>query len=403
MATPQPEKILVVDDDAEARSLVADQVLAPQGFTVAQAADGPSGLQQALKLVPDVLITSLDLPGLSGRDLLAALRSQGFETLVIATGPREAHAQVLQAFRLGARDYLAKPLREAEVVASVDRALAELRMRRERQQLADRLAGANAQLEKRVRELTTLAGIGKAVTAITSLGQLFTRVVEAGAYVTEGDLAWLVLAEDGTTGRLILRAAKNLPAQGTHGVARVGQPWDDGVAALLMLSGEAIMLAGPSLGRLRAGQVAQAVVAAPLKARDQVLGVLAVGRKGGRPFSDHDQAMLSAVADYAAVALVNAHLFQAMEARVQGLQKALDEARAAQAAPALATAPPGLAQLRQPVGQARSALEQLLRGSAGGLSHQQAQLAKAALAQLDAAGRQLDTLAPASRDKGTTV
>lgn len=400
----QVEKILVVDDDPAVRSLVADQILAPQGFAVAQAPDGPSGLQEAQKLRPDVLITSLDLPGLSGRDLLAALRSQGFEALVIATGPRNAQAQVLQAFRLGARDYLTKPLREAEVVASLDRVLAEIRQRRERQQLADQLAGANAQLERRVRQLTTLAGIGKAITVITSRAQLFPRVLEAGMYVTEADLGWLVLAEDGDTGRLILRAAKNVPPQGPHGTARVGQPWDDGVAALLMLSGEAMTLAGPSLARLRAGQVAQAVAAAPLKARGQVLGALVVGHKAGRPFTEPDQAMLSAVADYASVALVNAQLFEALEARGQGLQKALDEARAGQQArPAAATAPLGLAQLRLPVGQARGALEQLLRGNAGALSHQQTQLAKAALTQVDAAGRQLDQLAPASRDKGTTV
>ena len=65
-------------------------------------------------------------------------------------------------------------------------------------------------------------------------------------------------------------------------------------------------------------------MAAPLKARDKVIGVIVAGNKTGRPFSERDQAMLTAVADYAVVGIVNAWLFQAMEARLQNLQQAYD-------------------------------------------------------------------------------
>jgi two-component system NtrC family sensor kinase len=99
------------------------------------------------------------------------------DTTIIATGPRGADSQAVQAFRLGAKDYVGQPLREAELVASLDRALSEVRLRRERETLAQRLAAANQQLEKRVKELTTLAGIGKAVTAMTNLGHLLNRLL----------------------------------------------------------------------------------------------------------------------------------------------------------------------------------------------------------------------------------
>lgn len=390
MLSKQSEKILVVDSDREVVNLIADQVLAPLGYQVATAHDGPTALQIMLQMAPDILITALDLPGLSGRDLLTAMHSQGIETIIVATGPRGAEAQAMQAFRLGAKDYLTKPLREAEVVSSIDRALGEVRLRRERQQLADKLASANQQLEKRVKELTTLAGIGKAVTALTSLSQLFTRLLEAGMFVTEGEVGWLLVSDD-NSGKPILRAARNLPTTGTF---KLNQPWDDGLSSLIMLSGEALSLAGAPLARLRAGQVVKSVVAVPLKARDTVVGVLVVGSKTGRPFTERDQAMLSAVADYAVIAMINGRLFSTMEARVHALQATYDElaktsARKDDAWRATSE------QLRQPLVHARGALEQLARGQ--GLSAPQTQALAAALDRLNAAQRLIEDFAAPSQ------
>src|SRR5436309_13506492 len=83
MAAKPNEKILVVDDDPDVLDLVVQQVLSPQGYQVDTAQDGATALQMAMKTAPDILITSLDLPGLSGRDLMAALRSQGHEGTLI--------------------------------------------------------------------------------------------------------------------------------------------------------------------------------------------------------------------------------------------------------------------------------------------------------------------------------
>jgi two-component system NtrC family sensor kinase len=381
------EKILVVDDDPDVLDLVVQQVLAPQGYQVVTAQDGAAALQSALQNPPDILVTSLELPGLSGRDLMAALRSQGYDTTLIATGPRGADSQALQAFRLGARDYLGKPLRETELVASIDRALAEVRLRREREQLSGKLAAANQQLEKRVKELTTLAGIGKAVTAVTNLTQLFARLLDAGLYVTEAEVGWLLLAEEGS-GQLVLRAGKNLPS---HSSIHLNQPWDDGISSLLMLSGEGLILSGPALAKLRAGQAAKAAVAVPLKAKEKVIGVFVAGNRSGKPFSERDQAMLSAVADYAAIAIVNGWLFQAMETRVRKLQRAYDDQvnanlRKAEDVEALAQ------HLKAPVAQIRATLEPLVQGELGGISTRQAEVVHEVLDRLTLLDTQLDAL-----------
>jgi two-component system NtrC family sensor kinase len=374
MAT-RVEKVLVVDEDPEVLELVAQQLLASQGYPVHTAQDGNTALKLALEVKPEIILTSMELPGLSGRDLLAALRAEGLDSLVIATGPKGAEKLALQAFRLGAKDFLFKPLREAEVIAALDHVLEDLRLRLERGQLAQRLSAANQQLEKRLKELNTLYGVGKAVTALTNLGQLFARLLEGALFVTEGELAWVVLADEGS-GKLVLRAAKNLP---TLGGAQINQPWDDGLSSMLMLSGEGITLGGKPLAKMRAGQVAKAVVAVPIKVKDQVLGVIAVGNKTGRPFTERDQAMLSAVADYASIALVNARLFHTLEARVHALQKQREEIGH---------------HLRAPLAQARATLDQILHGKSGALAQPLADAVRAAQEQLEAVQKVVDALAP---------
>jgi two-component system NtrC family sensor kinase len=314
------ERVLVVDEDPDVLDLLARQVFGPLGYAVETADDAGGAIQQALNFAPDLIIASLTLPGLSGKDLLVALRSQGMDVPMLVTAREGMEGNAIQAFRLGARDYLVKPLREAEVVSAAERALNEVRLRNERQQLAEQLAESNRQLERRVRELTTLFGIGKAVTSTTHQAQLFTKLMEGSLYVCEADLGWTLLVEEGTD-KLILRAERNLPPALA---AKLHQPWDDGVSSLVLLSGEALNIHGEGLSKFKLARIAKAALLAPIKVRNRPIGVLCVAHTEPRPFSDRDQRMLEAVADYASISLVNARLFQALEARAQKLQQMVE-------------------------------------------------------------------------------
>jgi two-component system NtrC family sensor kinase len=330
-ASPR-EKVLVVDEDPDVLDLLERQVLEPMGYLVATADDAGAAIQQALNFSPDLIIASLMLPGLSGKDLLVALRAQGMDVPMLVTAPEGMEADAVQAFRLGARDYLVKPLREAEVVAAVERSLNDVRGRHERTQLAGELAESNRQLERRVRELTTLYGIGKAVTSTTNQGQLFSKLMEGSQYVTEADLGWVLLQEEGSD-QLILRAQKNLPPALA---GKLHQPWDDGVSSLVMLSGEPLSIHGEGLSQFKLSRIGKAALLAPIRVRDQAIGVICVARQEARPFGEREQAMLEAVADYASISLVNARLFQVLEARASELQQALEQAGGAEGAIAAA-------------------------------------------------------------------
>lgn len=322
MAKPN-EKILVVDDDLDSLDLIGKQVLGASGYQVAMATDGGAAVQQAMMAQPDIIIVSMSLHGFSGKDFLSALKSQNFESPVVVIVPQSGEQQALAAFRLGARDYLVRPVREAEVITVVDKLSAEIRLKKERGQLQQKVIQGAAELQERVKELDTLHKLGKAVTNLTDVGLLFNRLVETAMQMTGAEMAWMLLADE-TSKQTILFAAKNLPP-----TIQLRQPWDDGLASLVMLSAEPLNISGAGMSQFKIAQIAKAALVMPIKARDQVVGVLTVANKSAKAFNDNHQNLLSAITDYASIAVVNVRLFQALEHRARQMQQAYEELKAA--------------------------------------------------------------------------
>ncbi len=322
MRTP-PERILVVENDPDVIDLIARQTLQAMDFRVEISQGAPEAIQQAARYSPDVIIANLNLPGLSGKDLLVALNSQGLEIPVIVLAQKGMEADIIQAFRLGASDYLLWPVREAEVVSAVERVLKQVRSRREREALARQVKQTNEELHRRVRELTTIFAVGKAVTSITDQSKLFEKILEGAVYVTEADSGWLLLRSEQSK-VFNLAAHRNLPKVIAD---KTGLPWDDGISSLVALSGESLSIHGSPLARFKISNIGQSALIVPLKVRKEVIGILVVIRKEAKPFSPSNQTLLEAVADYASISLVNAQLFHALEDRAQSLQKTVEMAQ----------------------------------------------------------------------------
>jgi DNA-binding response OmpR family regulator len=177
MKTPR-ERVLLVENDPDVSDLISRQTLQAIGYRVEVAREATTAIREAARFCPDVIIADLNLPGLSGKDLLVALNSQGVEVPVIILAQKGTEADLVQAFRLGASDYLLLPAREAEVVSAVERVLKQVRARQERESLAKQLKQTNDELHRRVRELTTIFAIGKAFTSVTDQQTLFEKIVE---------------------------------------------------------------------------------------------------------------------------------------------------------------------------------------------------------------------------------
>ncbi len=131
-------RILVVDDEANARSALAE-LLREEGYLVETAADGFKALPKLDEFDPELVITDLKMPGLDGMGLMRKALEQDPERAVIMMTAFGAVETAVAAVRAGAADYLTKPIDFNELSLIVDRALERRRLRQEASQLRQRL------------------------------------------------------------------------------------------------------------------------------------------------------------------------------------------------------------------------------------------------------------------------
>jgi two-component system phosphate regulon response regulator PhoB len=119
--------VLVVDDEPDITALVAYH-LAKAGYQVATAASGPEAIRLAEEQAPDLVVLDLMLPGLSGYEVLEALRRrpQTQDVGVILLTARKEEADRIRGLSLGADDYLVKPFAPQELVLRVGAVLRRL-------------------------------------------------------------------------------------------------------------------------------------------------------------------------------------------------------------------------------------------------------------------------------------
>jgi two-component system NtrC family sensor kinase len=322
------EKILVVDDRQENLLFLAESVLRPEGYQVITAMDGKQALDIALTEKPDLIITDLKMPHMSGLEMMAALRKAGTNIPVILTTFYGSEQTAIQAFRLGAKDYIIKPYDIGEMLESVERALIEQRLRRETKDLKEGVE-TSRHLEERVRQLNSLCGIGKALNAIRDPDEVMRVSVEAAIYLSDADAGQLFLMNP-ETGQLELCVVRGPSDSRARRVRQVGA---DPATAQVAQTGRAV-ITERSDGRR--GTISRLVV--PLRASDKVIGVLAVDAKPAHIFNDNDRYQLDILANFVAVALSNAQLIEELQ---EG--GAAQPERAVEGATTLSETPPAAA------------------------------------------------------------
>jgi len=118
-AAPAPV-VLVADDDPAMRALFAT-ILKPQGFEVAEAADGVEALELAQRLAPAILLLDMEMPRLDGFGVLEALRRRlaGRAVPVIVVTVKDDAVTEARCIELGAEDYLTKPIQPSSLVVRI--------------------------------------------------------------------------------------------------------------------------------------------------------------------------------------------------------------------------------------------------------------------------------------------
>lgn len=310
------DRILIVENNPEISDFLANQALATTNYQVFQVADASSAINKAVQINPDLIITNLNLPGLSGKDLLIALSSHGITPPTIILASEGQEADIIQAFRLGAADYITWPVRETEVVLVVERLLKQVHDRRDHLSLANQLRITNQQLQQRVKELTAIFSIGKAVTSITNHKILFDKILQISAQVSQSNLGWFLMKQEEKGKHFLLVSQYNMPEVF---MSKMHKAWDDGISQLVAISGETLNISGDPIKRFKVKVLGESIIIVPIKIQRQVMGLLVLMRKQPESFSQSEQRLLEAVADYASISFVNTQLFRSYEAREQAL------------------------------------------------------------------------------------
>ena len=184
-------------------------MLKPNGYVVTTAKDGVEGLKQYRADRPDLILLDLEMPRLNGLGVIEELHTEHSDTPIVLMTSHGSEDLAVTVFRKGVKDYIIKPVETDELLAVVEGALTEARLRREKEQLTQSLLQLNKELELRVKELNALYGIGRSFTSMLDLDRLLGRIVESAVYITGAEEGSLLLLDE-ETNELFMRSAQGL-------------------------------------------------------------------------------------------------------------------------------------------------------------------------------------------------
>jgi len=312
------ETILVVDDGKDNREFLAQHVLQPNGFQYLLAKDGAEGLQVALQERPDLILLDFQMPRLNGLQVLERLRQENVQIPVILMTLHGSEEIAINVYRLGVKDYVKKPYSIGEMLDAINRALSETRLRRERDELTNRILKANQELQTRLQQFEILHHIGKRVTSSTDIESLLPQLVDAATRITEAEEGLLVMLENG---EMFARARK---AVNSDYAQSMNNPINDRVSGHVLQQQQPIVL-DPEM--LRGNNAPHSVVCVPLSVGSRQIGTLQVINHAPdtRVFDQNDLLIVGALADYGAIAIENSRNYAALQESKQHVQNTFEQ------------------------------------------------------------------------------
>ncbi|HEB89894.1 MAG TPA: response regulator [Deltaproteobacteria bacterium] len=187
--TEARNRVLIVDDEVFFLEAI-DEILVSAGFETLKVEDGESALDAVTDPTVGVVVLDVRLPDMDGIQVLASIREMRPELSVIMLSASTDQEIVLEALRLGACDYLAKPLHDEELSLAVGRALDAFEANSERRRLRGRIDRLVTGMD-RLSQLVRLAAPEERVAVLRQ------GVVDAASVVFQASRVSLMLADAG--------------------------------------------------------------------------------------------------------------------------------------------------------------------------------------------------------------
>ena len=284
-------RVLIVDDELFFREAISD-VLGAEGFQCVLAETGEDALEQITDPSLGVVVLDIRLPDIDGIQVLARIRELRPSLRVIMLSASTDQDLVLEALRLGACDYLAKPLHEEELVLSVRRALESYAVAHDWTVLRERLEKLAAAMQRLAQEVSPLSGPDRLDAVYEGAARVVEEVLEAGRS------SLMIFDEAGDALEVVAARGHSTPIDRLERVAP-----GEGVAGVVVQRGEALVVHDVTTDPLFAGQTmddryaTHSFAVAPLLERDEPIGVVcATDRSDGGVFGDDDLALLRILA-----------------------------------------------------------------------------------------------------------
>ena len=179
-------KVLIIDDEPSLRQTVS-MILDEEGHEIHTASDGKEGLDKALELEPEMVLTDVRMPGMPGLEFLERYRAEGGRALVIVMTAYGSSELAIDAMKKGAYDYVPKPF-------SADQLILTLRKAQEREALRREVS--------RLREEVT---VERRFSGIIAKAPAMKQAVETATKVAKYPSPVLITGESGTGKELVAR------------------------------------------------------------------------------------------------------------------------------------------------------------------------------------------------------
>ena len=181
------DRLLVVDDEPSMTEFL-EILLAQEGYEVTTASSGEEGFKLYRRLEPDLILTDVKMPGMSGLDLIREIHALDSAIPIIAITAYASADDAIRAVREGAYDYLSKPFQIEDLRIIIRNALEARRLRRE-----------NVELRRSIDEHHRFGEIIGKSPQMEEIFNLISRIASSKANV-------LIIGESGTGKELVARA-----------------------------------------------------------------------------------------------------------------------------------------------------------------------------------------------------
>lgn len=288
--------VLVVDDEEVVGNLCA-QILIEEGYDVTTVNEGTKAVEEAKRNSFDLLLTDLNMPGMSGLEVYQAVKKIRDEiTTVVITGQGTIESAI-ESLKMGIEGFVLKPFKRNELINMVENALEKGRLIKE---------------NMRLKALIPLLEVNRVLIKDMRQDDIFDAIMKVALSEIKADRISIMLLDEGTQ-ELVVRASSGMFSERVKG-SRTGI--GEGISGWVLRTGEGIVVnnegySNPALKDAIGLHEINAGMCVPLIIKGKNLGVINISKIDQlSPFTKGDLDLFSIIAGQLTVSLENNKLYE---------------------------------------------------------------------------------------------